>query len=76
VTNGDHVVLVDMGLNAVVRQAAFQEGGNISLPRHWMYKPAEEIFSEIEHCTPDRDVYAFASTVYSVSPIIYFLVLK
>jgi serine/threonine protein kinase len=67
VTDDGTICLSDVGLNTCLRNS--MHDCSIPVPSSWMYKAPEELKAESDFKpTQATDVYAFASTVYSVSP--------
>ncbi|KZT20638.1 kinase-like protein [Neolentinus lepideus HHB14362 ss-1] len=60
--------ITDIGVSSLLQLAHFQEGGYLSPPQGWMYKPLEELWAADTGgnlaATPARDMFAFAHVVY------------
>ena len=60
----------DIGLNVIIRRVVHSD--RLKVPDSWMYKPPEELFPQdgILKPTMAMDVYALASTIYTVGAIL------
>lgn len=71
ITDDGRACLSDIGLNICLRHAIYRDRWLV--PSSWMFKPPEELVTQDDTSsfkpTKAMDVYAFASTAYSVSHI-------
>lgn len=69
IANDNSVRLTDVGLHACITKATYT--GDWFIPSEWMYKAPEELVFECDPSvfkhTEAMDIYAFASSVYTVS---------